>query len=154
VHGEALDRWVFGGWDGPIMASVMRSSAHPCDARYLTSLHTGPGSSLTAYKMDFLDWPFFFLHLALAVLSRLPVMSSLIRKFSKRLDQYSEARAPVDTDGAPPPIGVHEKKANEVLALLKRPPATAADLVSTAYMIIFPGIEPSVISSSPRSSMP
>lgn len=103
--------------------------------------------------MDPLSWPFFFLHLALAVLSRLPVMSSLIRKFSKRLDQYSEARAPVDTDGAPPPVGVHEKKTDEVLALLKRPPVVPADLVSIAYIIIFPSIETSVISSSPRSSM-
>ncbi|KAF9472120.1 heme peroxidase [Pholiota conissans] len=75
------------------------------------------------------SWPVFLFHILLAILQRLPLMSSLLRKFSKRLDRANESSAPLDTDGAPPPNGVYEKKFED-FQYLRAHPLSHSEIVS------------------------
>ncbi|KAF8958408.1 heme peroxidase [Flammula alnicola] len=71
---------------------------------------------------------FRLLDTVIALLLSLPIMSTLIRRISQRIDRYSESRAPLDTDGARPQSGVYEKEVTEIHTLIVNPPVTLSDL--------------------------
>jgi hypothetical protein len=58
------------------------------------------------------------------------IMSTLLRRFSQRIDRTSESNAPLNTDGARPQSGLYEKKIMEFYDIVTHPTFTLTDVVS------------------------
>jgi len=56
-------------------------------------------------------------------------MSTLLRRFSQRIDRISESNAPLNTDGARPQSGLFEKEVMEFYDLVTHPTFTLSDVV-------------------------
>lgn len=57
------------------------------------------------------------------------IMSTLLRRFSQRIDRISESNAPLNTDGARPQSGLFEKEMKEFCELVAHPAFTLTDVV-------------------------
>ena len=77
------------------------------------------------------SWVTLLLDTLLSLLLRFPIMSSFIQKFAQKADNFAEARAPLNTDGAKPEGGVYEREAAELHALIAKPVFSLSEVVST-----------------------
>ena len=72
---------------------------------------------------------FFRLSYTLASLIAIRIMSTLIRRISRRIDPSSETRPPLNTDGARPNTSTLGKHLKDLYELAVKAPVTLSDLV-------------------------
>ncbi|KJA17192.1 hypothetical protein HYPSUDRAFT_46645 [Hypholoma sublateritium FD-334 SS-4] len=82
------------------------------------------------------SWVALLLDTLLSLLLRFPIMSSFIQKLAQKADARAESSAPLNTDGAKPESGVYEREVAELLALVKKPVFSLAEVPAIENAII------------------